>query len=84
MSELRACLRVAVHRRLAPLFMAVIAIMCAELQDIQGFPLIMNFIVLPFFFFSRPFSQCRTCGAVWLAVHVNPLGYDVDGLRGAL
>ena len=45
----------------ALLFMALIAIMCTAigtavgsvLQDMQGFPLIMNFIVLPLFFFER-------------------------------
>src|SRR4029077_3331744 len=45
---------------LALLFMALIAIMCTAigtavgsvLQDMQGFQLIMNFIVLPLFFFS--------------------------------
>ena len=46
---------------LALLFMALIAIMCTAigtavgsvLQDMQGFQLIMNFIVLPLFFFER-------------------------------
>ena len=45
---------------LALLFMALIAIMCTAigtavgsvLEDMQGFQLIMNFIVLPLFFFS--------------------------------
>src|SRR5262249_54507711 len=78
---------------LALLFMAVIAIMCtaigtavgAVLQDMQGFPLIMNFIVLPLFFFSSAlFPVPDSQGVVWLAVRLNPLSYGVDGLRGAL
>ena len=54
---------------LALLFMALIAIMCTAigtavgsvLQDMQGFPLIMNFIVLPLFFFSSALFPVRTC-----------------------
>jgi ABC-type multidrug transport system permease subunit len=78
---------------LALLFMALIAIMCmaigtavgSVLQDMQGFPLIMNFIVLPLFFFSSAlFPVPDLPGAVRLAVRLNPLSYGVDGLRGAL
>ena len=81
----------------ALLFMALIAIMCTAigtavgsvLQDMQGFPLIMNFIVLPLFFFSSAlFPVPELPGpvrfAVRLAVRLNPLSYGVDGLRGAL
>jgi len=73
--------------------MALIAIMCTAigtavgsvLQDMQGFPLIMNFIVLPLFFFSSAlFPVPELPGAVRLAVRLNPLSYGVDGLRGAL
>ena len=78
---------------LAVLFMALIAIMCTAigtavgsvLQDMQGFQLIMNFIVLPLFFFSSAlFPVPDLPGAVRLAVRLNPLSYGVDGLRGAL
>jgi hypothetical protein len=73
--------------------MVLIAVMCTAigtavgsvLQDMQGFQLIMNFIVLPLFFFSSelyPVPDLR--GAVRLAVRLNPLSYGVDGLRGAL
>jgi ABC-2 type transport system permease protein len=78
---------------LALLFMVLIAIMSTAigttvgsvLQDMQGFPLIMNFIVLPLFFFSSAlFPVPDLPGAVRLAVQLNPLSYGVDGLRGAL
>jgi ABC-2 type transport system permease protein len=78
---------------LAFLFMALIAIMCTAigtavgsvLEDMQGFPLIMNFIVLPLLFFSSAlFPVPDLPGPVRLAVRVNPLSYGVDGLRGAL
>jgi ABC-2 type transport system permease protein len=78
---------------LALSFMVLIAIMCTAigtavgsvLQDMQGFQLIMNFIVLPLFFFSSAlFPVPDLPGAVRLAVRLNPLSYGVDGLRGAL
>ena len=84
------------HPRLLPLallFMALIAIMCTAigtavgsvLEDMQGFQLIMNFIVLPLFFFSSAlFPVPDLPGAMRLAVRLNPLSYGVDGLRGTL
>ncbi len=78
---------------LALLFMALIAMMCAAigtalgsvLEDMQGFQLIMNFIVLPLFFFSSAlFPVPDLPRAMQLAVRANPLSYGVDGLRGAL
>jgi ABC-2 type transport system permease protein len=78
---------------LALLFMALIAIMCTAigtvvgsvLQDMQGFQLIINFIVLPLFFFSSALYPVPDLpGAMRLAVRLNPLSYGVDGLRGAL
>jgi ABC-2 type transport system permease protein len=77
----------------ALLFMVLIAIMCTAigtavgsvLQDMQGFQLIMNFIVLPLFFFSSAlFPVPDLPGATRLVVRLNPLSYGVDGLRGAL
>jgi ABC-2 type transport system permease protein len=77
----------------ALLFMALIAIMCTAigtavgsvLQDMQGFQLIINFIVLPLFFFSSALYPVPDLpGAMRLAVRLNPLSYGVDGLRGAL
>ena len=77
----------------ALLIMALIAIMGTAigtavgsvLEDMQGFPLIMNFIMLPLFFFSSAlFPVPDLPGAVWLAVRLNPLSYGVDGMRGAL
>lgn len=55
------------------------------LQDMQGFQLIMNFLVMPIFFLSGalfPLSGLPTALAV--VTRVDPLSYGVDGLRGAL
>lgn len=78
---------------LALLFMVLIAMFCTAigtvvgsvLQDMQGFQLIVNFIVLPLFFFSSAlFPLDGLPKAVRIAVGINPLSYGVDGLRGAL
>jgi ABC-2 type transport system permease protein len=74
-------------------FMALIAITCtaigtavgSALQDMQGFQLIMNFVVQPLFLFSSAlFPVPDLPGVVRLAVQLNPLSYGVDGLRGSL
>ncbi len=77
----------------ALLFMALIAILCTALgtavgsmlEDMQGFQLIMNFIVMPLFFFSSALFPVPDLPApVRIAVRLNPLSYGIDGLRGAL
>jgi ABC-2 type transport system permease protein len=55
------------------------------LDDIQGFQLIMNFLVTPLFFFSNALFPVDGLPApLKLLVHLNPLSYGIDGLRGAL
>jgi ABC-2 type transport system permease protein len=77
---------------LAFLFMFLIAVAFAAigtaigsvLSDMQGFPLIMNFIFLPLFLFSNAlFPLAGLPAALRIAVHLNPLTYCVDGVRGA-
>jgi hypothetical protein len=74
---------------LALLFMALIAIMCTAigtafgsvLQDMQGFQLIINFIVLPLFLFSSAlFPVPDLPGAMRVVVWLNPLSYGVDAV----
>jgi ABC-2 type transport system permease protein len=78
---------------LALLFMALIAVVFAALgtaigstlRDMQGFQMIMNFLVMPIFFLSGalfPLADLPTALAV--ATRVDPLSYGIDGLRGAL
>lgn len=78
---------------IAALFMFLIAMLYTAIgttvgslvEDMQAFPLIMNFLVMPMFFFSGamfPVGNLR--GFLKLLLHLNPLAYGVDGLRGAL
>ncbi len=55
------------------------------LQDMQGFQLIMNFLVMPIFFLSGALFPLNDLPKVLsLMTRLDPLSYGVDGLRGAL
>jgi ABC-2 type transport system permease protein len=78
---------------LALVFMALTAIVFAglgtvigsSLRDMQGFQLIMNFLVMPIFFLSGAlFPLDNLPAALTVATRIDPLSYGVDGLRGAL
>jgi ABC-2 type transport system permease protein len=78
---------------LALAFMALIAIVFAALgtaigstlRDMQGFQLIMNFLVMPIFFLSGAlFPLSNLPSALTVATRLDPLSYGIDGLRGAL
>jgi ABC-2 type transport system permease protein len=78
---------------LAILFMALIAIVFAalgtvigsSLKDMQGFQLVMNFMVMPIFFLSGALYPLRNLPKVLTALtHIDPLTYGVDGVRTVL
>ena len=77
---------------MALMFMALTAIVFAalgtaigsSLKDMQGFQLIMNFLIMPIFFLSGalfPLSNLPT--ALTIATRLDPMAYGVDGLRAA-
>jgi ABC-2 type transport system permease protein len=77
---------------LALLFMALTAIVFAalgtaigsSLKDMQGFQLIMNFMVMPIFFLSGAlFPLSNLPAALMFATRIDPMAYGVDGLRAA-
>jgi ABC-2 type transport system permease protein len=76
----------------AVMFMALIAIVFAALgtaigstlQNMQGFQLIMNFLVMPIFFLSGAlFPLTNLPAGLAVATRIDPLTYGIDGLRGA-
>jgi ABC-2 type transport system permease protein len=78
---------------LAFLFMALIAVVFtalgtaigSTLRDMQGFQLIMNFLVMPIFFLSGAlFPLADLPVGLVVATSMDPLSYGIDGLRGAL
>jgi len=78
---------------LAFLFMILTAIVFAGLgtaigsflENMQGFQLIMNFLVMPIFFLSGAlFPLTNLPKLLSAATSIDPLSYGIDGLRGAL
>jgi ABC-2 type transport system permease protein len=69
---------------IALLFTAMGTAIASRLQDMQGFQLIMNFVVMPLFFLSGAlFPLDSAPPALAMIAKFNPLSYGVDGLRGA-
>jgi len=70
---------------IAMLFTAIGTTIGSLVEDMQAFPLIMNFLVMPMFFFSGAlFPTGNLNGVLNGVLRLNPLTYGVDGLRGAL
>ncbi|HKF54382.1 MAG TPA: ABC transporter permease [Blastocatellia bacterium] len=56
----------------------------SSLQDMQGFQLVMNFLVMPIYFLSGAlFPLNNLPGGLAVATRIDPLAYGVDALRGA-
>lgn len=77
----------------AIVFMALIALfftalgtaIASLLEDMQGFQLIMNFLLMPLFFLSGALFTLQGLPKVFsIIASMNPLSYGVDGLRGTL
>ena len=70
---------------IAILFTALGTAIASRLEDMQGFQLIMNFLVMPIFFLSGALFPLDTLpNAIQVAIKINPLYYGIDGLRTAL
>jgi ABC-2 type transport system permease protein len=75
------------------LFIGMIALVFAALgttigsliKDMQGFQLVMNFLLLPLFFLSGALYPLNNLPrGLSAATRIDPMSYGVDGLRGAL
>lgn len=70
---------------IALVFTALGTAIASILEDMQGFQLIMNFVIMPIFFLSGAlFPLSGLPKAIDLFADINPLTFGVDGLRGAL
>ena len=78
---------------LAFLFMFLISLfftslgtaIAARMEDMQAFPLIINFIMMPMFFLSGAIFPLKGLPkSIALVAGFDPLSYGVDGLRFAL
>jgi ABC-2 type transport system permease protein len=78
---------------LALLYMVLIAVtftalgtaIASFIEDMQGFQIIINFLIMPLFFLSGALFPLESLPkAVVIISMINPLAYGVDGLRGTL
>ncbi len=70
---------------IAILFTATGTAIASKLNDMQGFQLIMNFIIMPLFFLSGALFPLDNLPSVLSFVtKLNPLSYGVDGIRSTL
>lgn len=66
-------------------FIGLGLLFASRMKDMQGYSIIMNFVVFPLFFLSGALYPLDNLPS-WLRAlsHVDPLTYGVDGLRGSL
>lgn len=70
---------------IALLFTALGTAIASVLEDMHGFQLIMNFLIMPLFFLSGAMFPLSGLPKVLSTItRLNPLSYGVDGLRGIL
>ncbi len=68
----------------ALIFTAVGTAIASVIEDMQGFQLIMNFLVMPIFFLSGALFPLEGQKALSVVASFNPLAYGVDALRETL
>jgi ABC-2 type transport system permease protein len=75
------------------IFMFLIAIffsglgltIASKMEDMQGFQMILNFLIMPIFFLSGALFPLKNLPyAIYLISRIDPLTYGVDGLRGSI
>ncbi len=66
-------------------FTALGTAIASFIEDMQGFQIIINFLIMPLFFLSGALVPLKNLPkAVVVLSMINPLAYGVDGLRGTL
>jgi len=66
-------------------FLGLGLVFASKMRDMQGFSIVMNFVIFPLFFLSGALYPLENF-PVWLRYlsHLDPLTYGIDGLRAAL
>jgi len=66
-------------------FIGLGLVFASKMTDIQGFSLVVNFVIFPLFFLSGAIFPVKNLpDFVMPLVYINPLTYGIDGLRGVL
>lgn len=70
---------------IAIIFTALGTAIASLLKDMQGFQLIVNFLIMPIFFLSGALFPLNDLPSILnFLTRINPLSYGVDGMRGAI
>jgi ABC-2 type transport system permease protein len=70
---------------IAVIFSALATAIGSSIKEMQGFQMVMNFLVMPLFFLSGAIYPLDGLPRVLAALtRVDPLTYGVDGVRGLL
>jgi ABC-2 type transport system permease protein len=70
---------------IALLFTALGTAIASTMEDMQGFQLVMNFLIMPIFFLSGSlFPLSGLPKAMEIATKIDPMTYGIDGLRASL
>jgi ABC-2 type transport system permease protein len=66
-------------------FIGLGLVFASRMKDMQGFGIVMNFIIFPFFFLSGALTPLSNMPlAIRVLSYADPLTYGVDGLRAVL
>jgi ABC-2 type transport system permease protein len=70
---------------ISSIFVAIGLIIASTINNIEGFNVVINFLVLPVFFLSSALFPLSNV-PLWMKIlaAIDPLFYGVDGMRGAL
>lgn len=64
------------------MFVSIGITIASVMQDMHGFQLVMNFLIMPMFFLSGAFFPLSSAPSLLKAISIiNPLSYGVSGLR---
>ncbi|KKR05480.1 MAG: multidrug ABC transporter permease, antibiotic transport system permease protein [Candidatus Peregrinibacteria bacterium GW2011_GWC2_39_14] len=70
---------------IAVLFTALGTAIASKMEDMHGFQLIINFLIMPLFFLSGALFPLQGLPkTITIIAAINPLSYGVDALRGTL
>jgi len=69
----------------AMIFVALGIIIASRMKSMEGFQMVMSFLIMPIFFLSGGIFPIQNT-PLWMQAisHIDPLTYAVDGLRGTL
>jgi ABC-2 type transport system permease protein len=70
---------------IATTFIGLGLVFASRMRDMQGFSIIMNFVIFPIFFLSGAVYPLKNLPLpIRILSYVDPLTYGIDGLRGSL